>query len=61
MELHTTEGVEKHQTLEVNRHGVIVESRGRYNRVPTAQELEIMKRWARKEGLTISRYLTRDS
>lgn len=61
MELHTSEGKEKRQTVEVNRHGVIVESRGKLNRLPTIKEYNILKRWADQEGLTISRYVIPDN
>ena len=57
MELETPTGTEKHQTVEVNAHGTIVESRGRFNRLPTAGEYEILKRWAREAGLTLSHYV----
>lgn len=53
MELQIPNHREKCQTIEVNRHGVIVESRGKYNRYPNHKEFEILKQWAKKEGLTV--------
>lgn len=58
MELETPRGLEKHQTVEVNRHGVIVECRGKFNRLPTTREYEVLSKWAHEEGLTISRYVS---
>jgi PcfJ-like protein len=57
MELHTEAGTEKHQTIEVTRAGVVVQCRGKQNRLPTPSELDIVKEWARYAGLTISPYV----
>lgn len=51
------EGVRKHQTIEVNAHRVIVQSRGRFNQPPTAQERQILARWAEQEELQVGRFL----
>jgi hypothetical protein len=50
-------GSEKSQTIEVTKAGVIVQCRGRLNRLPTASEFEIVRRWADVAGLTISPYV----
>ena len=47
----------KHLTIRVTRQGVIAEVRGRGNRLPTPEEHEILQRWARQEGLELSRFL----
>lgn len=57
MELRTPLGVEKRQTIELTRDGVIVQSRGKQNRLPTAAEFEVLKEWARGAGVTISPYV----
>ena len=57
MERNSPEGLVKHQTVEVNHHGVIIESRGKYNRLPTVREFDMLRAWADQEGLTISRYV----
>jgi len=59
MELHGFDGVEKRQTIAVNRQKIIVESRGKYNRYPDQQELEILQRWAAREGLHVGRSVQR--
>lgn len=57
MEL-TASGVhEKRQTIEVSREGMIVQCRGKQNRLPTVVEFDILKDWARDAGLTISPYV----
>jgi PcfJ-like protein len=45
---------EKLQTIEVTRQRQIVQCRGRCNRYPTKAEMEIVKAWARAEGLSLS-------
>jgi hypothetical protein len=55
LELQGYEGVTKHQTIEVNRNGVIVQCRGRCNTLPSPREREIVRRWAAQEGLQIGR------
>lgn len=57
MELHGFEGIERRQTIEVNRNRVIVQSRRRYNVLPNEQELDILRRWAIEHGLQLSRYI----
>jgi len=57
MELSTQLGREKRQTIEVTREGVIVQCRGKQNRLPTPAELDIVKEWARFAGLTVSPYV----
>ena len=59
MELHGFDGVEKRQTIAVNRQKIIVESRGKYNRYPDQQEFEILQRWAAREGLHVGRSVQR--
>jgi hypothetical protein len=53
MELESSEGVEKHQTIEVNSTGTIVQCRGPRNRMPTQQEISVLRRWAELRGLKI--------
>jgi hypothetical protein len=57
MELDTQAGTEKRQTIEVTRAGVIVQCRGKQNRLPTQPELDIVREWARLAGLTLSPYV----
>lgn len=57
MELHTALGAEKRQTIELTRGRVIVQCRGRQNRLPTPAELDVVKAWAREAGLTLSPYV----
>jgi PcfJ-like protein len=57
MELETKAGVEKRQTIEVTRDGVIVQCRGKQNRLPTLSELDVVKEWARHAGLILSPYV----
>lgn len=57
MELHAKAGVEKRQTIEVTRERVIVQCRGRQNRLPTSAEFDVVKEWARLAGLTLSPYV----
>ena len=57
MELHTRGGVEKCQTIEVTRQRIIVQSRGKANRLPTAHELDVIRRWATAQELTLSSYV----
>jgi hypothetical protein len=58
MEVHGFEGVEKRQTIEV-RAGLVVQCRGRFNRPPDEQERQILLRWAEREGLRLSGFLSR--
>jgi len=57
IERHTSDGVEKRQTVEVNRHGVIVQSRGRLNRLPNQGEYDLLRQWSREAGTSISPYV----
>lgn len=57
MELQTPTGLEKRQTVEVTDHGLIVQCRGKQNRLPTPAEYEVLAQWARAAGLSISSYL----
>lgn len=57
MEHHTPSGASKRQTVEVSAHGMIVESRGNQNRLPTAAEYRVLEAWAQSAGLTISPFL----
>lgn len=57
MEFHSGLGTEKRQTIELSRGGVIVQCRGKQNRLPTAAEFDVLKAWARFAGLTISPYV----
>jgi hypothetical protein len=58
MEVDKNTGTEKIQTIEVSKQGVIVQCRGRLNRLPTTAEFEIVRRWAEVSGLTVSPYLS---
>lgn len=57
MEVDRRMGLEKAQTIEVTKQGTIVQCRGRQNRLPSAGELEIVRRWAEAADLTISPYV----
>ncbi len=57
MELHTVSGVEKRQTVEITNQGMIVQSRGKQNRLPSAGEFDILRKWARSAGLKVSNYV----
>jgi hypothetical protein len=57
MELHTAGGAEKRQTIEVTRDRMIVQCRGKQNRLPTSAELDVVKDWARYAGLIVSPYV----
>ena len=54
MEVESHDGLEKRQTIEVNRQRVIVQCRGRFNALPTPQDIEVLRRWATAERLMIS-------
>ena len=45
-------------TIEVLKDGRIVQCRGRYNRLPSATELNVIIDWALKEKLTLAKYVT---
>lgn len=57
MELVTPMGREKRQTIEVTRDRMIVQCRGKQNRLPTAAELDVVKKWAGLTGLILSPYV----
>jgi hypothetical protein len=57
MEVERRMGLEKVQTIEVSKAGVIVQCRGLQNRLPAPSEFEIVRRWAEAAGLTISPYV----
>jgi PcfJ-like protein len=57
MDVERRTGREKIQTIEVSKQGVIVQCRGHLNRLPTASEFDIVRRWAEAAGLTISPYV----
>jgi hypothetical protein len=57
MELHAPLGKEKRQTIEVTRDGMIVQCRGKQNRLPTPAELDVIREWARHAGLSVSPYV----
>jgi PcfJ-like protein len=57
LEVDRRTGVEKSQTIEVSKAGVIVQCRGHLNRLPTTSEFDIVRRWADAAGLTISPYV----
>ncbi len=46
-------GATRHLTVEVNRHGQIVQARGRLNRAATSQEHQILMLWAGENGLEL--------
>ena len=50
-------GAEKRQTIEVTRDGVVVQCRGKQNRLPTPAELDVVREWARLAGLSLSPYV----
>jgi hypothetical protein len=54
LEVESYAGIEKRQTVEVNSHKVIVESRGKLNSLPTQQDLEMLNRWATAQALQVS-------
>lgn len=56
MEVHGFEGVEKRQTIEV-RGDTIVQCRGRFNKLPSDQERQMLVRWAEQESLQLSRFV----
>ena len=57
MELVTPMGREKRQTIEVTRDRMIVQCRGKQNRLPSAAELDVVKKWAGLTGLILSPYV----
>jgi hypothetical protein len=57
MELITEAGKEKRQTIEVTRDRMIVQCRGKQNRLPSAAELDVVKKWAGMAGLILSPYV----
>jgi hypothetical protein len=57
MEVTTPTGLDKRQTVEVAKDGVIRQCRGRQNRLPTQSEFDILSRWATYAGLTIASHV----
>ncbi len=57
MEVHGKGRTEKRQTIELSRDHVIIQCRGKQNRLPTPPELDIVKEWARLAGITLSPYV----
>lgn len=59
MEVDSSEdGFRKLLTVEVRNHTrSICQARGKANRAPTGKELEVLRRWAAKSGLTLASYL----
>jgi hypothetical protein len=57
MELITEAGKEKRQTIEVTRDRMIVQCRGKQNRLPSAAEFDVVKKWAGMAGLILSPYV----
>ena len=57
LELHSSEGVQRRQTIEVRPGREIIQSRGRANAQPKPQELDLLRRWAVREGLTIAAHV----
>jgi len=57
MEFVGKDGVEKRQTIEVTRDRVIVQCRGKQNRLPTSAEFDVVREWARGAGLMLSPYV----
>jgi hypothetical protein len=58
MSCETEIGVARHLTLEVSpRTREIVQARGRRNRLPEEKEIEVLRRWATREGLRIAQWL----
>ena len=57
LEREAYEGTEKRLTIEVNASRTIVQCRGRANRRPRADEVEILRRWAREAGLAFANHL----
>lgn len=45
-------------TIELSSSKAIVQVKGKYNSCPTSQEMRIIELWAKKEGLSISRWVT---
>ena len=57
MEFVDKQVVEKRQTIEVTSDRVIVQCRGKHNRLPTTAEFDVVKEWARSAGLMLSPYV----
>ncbi|MEM6572335.1 MAG: PcfJ domain-containing protein [Planctomycetota bacterium] len=57
LDLETPDGREKRVTIEVSRQRVVVQTRGKDNRLPTDQEMDTLRRWAEQEELEIGTYL----
>ncbi len=58
MSCETEAGAARRLTLEVRQKTKeIVQARGRRNRLPEAKEIEVLRRWATREGLTIAEWI----
>jgi len=52
-------GTERCLTLEIT-HEKLAEARGKYNRRPSHKEMDILRKWSAREGLSVSKYLGED-
>jgi hypothetical protein len=57
LELHSRDGIHKRQTVEVS-HGVIVQTRGRFNALPTPKDLATLRVWAAQAGLRLASHVS---
>jgi hypothetical protein len=57
MEVESHDGIEKRQTIEVNRNRAIVQCRGKFNALPAPRDIEMLRRWATAERLQVSAHL----
>jgi hypothetical protein len=57
MELSTPSGTEKRTTIEVTRDGLVIQCRGKMNRLPSRAEHDVLREWARYAGLVVSDYV----
>jgi hypothetical protein len=57
MTLETPNGIQRRQTIEVNRKATIVQARGRQNRYPTVAEYAVLKEWAQAANLGIASFV----
>ena len=51
MERVSFDGLDPRVTIEVSRDGDIVQVRGKANRLATAEEVALIRKWAAQEGL----------
>ena len=57
MERTRNDKLNKHLTIEVQHHGLIVQVRGKHNRLCTSPELDLIRQWANEAGLSIDTYV----